>query len=255
MSYYFARRRLAKLRALAPAYPGLPFYFESYAPGNNAYQWRNLGTAGGAILTEKGMPGRVLSNEELPFYQYPSSGAFDTWELPNISATPSDYTFYVLLRGTDKGFDSSGVGAYVLDFQKPNGVDRTIFGYSRPDGTAEIGVFYQNGQFVNQGVAPRAEPGTIKVFIWVCQQGQPVRVYDETNQLVYTSSITYSPFAINSYGLAPTNGNLLNQTLGSSIGSGRTVGADFGGFAADTKVHDAATRAAVVAKWRADLKF
>ncbi|MBJ6145747.1 hypothetical protein [Hymenobacter sp. BT559] len=255
--HHHARRRLAGSAALAPVYPTLPLYFESYSGQNDMYRWQNMGTLGGYMNTRGNInsPGRMLTSEALPLYTIPSGSAYDPWDIPNVSAGASDYTFYLLLRGTT--FDTDNFGGYIIDWQQPpGGGDRTILGYAGPQGTAEIGTFYQSGQFTNMGAAPRAPVDQLKIFTWVLQNGQPVRVYDETDALLFSSSFNYLRVALNGLGQPIGAGNLSNQSLGTSIGSGRPASADFGGFALDTVAHTTkAQRDAVRAKWRQDLNF
>jgi hypothetical protein len=237
-------------------YPSLPFYFESYTGNNDRFRWQNLGTAGGYMNTRGNVnsPGRMLTSEARPLYTIPSGSAYDPWDIPNASASASDYTFYLLLRGTDT--DTDNFGGYIIDWQQPSGADRTIMGYAGPAGTAEIGTFYQSGQFSYLTGAPRAPLGQFKIFTWVCRAGAPVRVYDETDTIIFSSGVSYMPVALNGLGQPVGAGNLSNQSLGTSIGSGRAASADFAGFALDTVAHTTqAQRDAVRPKWRADLGF
>jgi hypothetical protein len=238
------------------AYPNIPLYFESYTGQNTSLEWQNFGTLGGSMYVVDGQPGRPLSREKRPAFMAAIRAELRPWQIPNVSEVPSDYTFYVVVRGTSFE-DVAGVGGYLIDISKPDGSDRVIFGYANPQGTAEVSTFYQFGVFQENGPALRAPAGLFEIFAIVCQAGQPVRVYDKTDALRFTSSVIYQPFAIKYEGLTSDGRPANRQVLGSSRDlGGRVTGADFAGFAVDTKAHTTkAQRDAVRAKWRADLNI
>lgn len=237
-------------------YPNLPLYLESYTGNNTRYQWQNYGTLGGTVNTVGQQLGRAIQSDAGGKSYYATTALSAPWELPNLSATPSDFTFYACIKPFSGAAPSDeAAGGYIIDWLKQNYGDRTIMGYGNPSGQGELGAFYHLGQYA-QGAAPRVQG--VAILTWVLAAGQPLRVYDVNDKVLFESDFKYTPINMNCHGLVPADAQNYNafQVFGSSAGTGRLAEVDWFGFAADTTAHTTkAQRDAVRAKWRIDLNF